>query len=148
MVGGGGEWSAGSARRLSKIRSKAGAGVRCWTTQRGQATIGLRRPSGSADLRSQATGVGLRRRLPKDLVLPDRFPPFFTLHVDDQHRLWVQRFGPGGEQVMEVFDSAGVAVARVDNFPLNARWPLLFRQGRVYGFVADESCAATARWAN
>ncbi|MBK7595733.1 MAG: hypothetical protein IPJ11_10935 [Gemmatimonadetes bacterium] len=40
---------------------------------------------------------------------------------------------------MEVFDSAGVAVARVDNFPLNARGPLLFQQGRVYGFVADEN---------
>lgn len=94
------------------------------------------RDSASAALaRFAATGGGQR----KTLTLPERYPPFFTLHVDDQHRLWVQRFGPAGEQVMEVFDSAGVAVARVDNFPLNARWPLLFRGDRVYGFVADEN---------
>ncbi len=77
--------------------------------------------------------------LPADVTLPERFPSYFTLHVDDLHRLWVQRFGEAGQQTMEVFDSSGTAVARVQDFPLNARLPLLFRQGRVYGFVADES---------
>ncbi|MBL0180502.1 MAG: hypothetical protein IPP98_15525 [Gemmatimonadetes bacterium] len=110
-----------------------------------QLTLSAETPAIPAPVRDSARAALARfpaaagGALPKDLVLPDRFPPFFTLHVDDRHRLWVQRFGPGGEQVMEVFDSAGVAVARVDNFPLNARGPLLFQQGRVYGFVADES---------
>lgn len=75
--------------------------------------------------------------LPNDLNLPDRYPPFFTLHVDDQHRLWVQKFGAAGQQVVDVFDSTGQAIARVDSFPLNARGPLLFRGGRIYGFVTD-----------
>ncbi len=77
--------------------------------------------------------------LPGDLTLPERFPSYFTLHVDDLHRVWVQRFGEAGQQTMEVFDSSGTPVARVQDFPLNARLPLLFRQGRTYGFIADES---------
>ena len=48
-----------------------------------------------------------------------------------------QKFGAAGQQVVDVFDSTGQAIARVDSFPLNARGPLLFRGGRIYGFVTD-----------
>jgi hypothetical protein len=75
---------------------------------------------------------------PPGMTLPARFPLFWTLHVDDRHQVWVQRFGPNGEQRMEVYDSVGAIVAHVSNFPLNPRWPLLFRSDRIYGFVADE----------
>ena len=39
---------------------------------------------------------------------------------------------------MEVYDSTGAAVARVDSFPLEPRWPMVFHDGRIYGFAADE----------
>ncbi|HRP08121.1 MAG TPA: hypothetical protein PLL69_06490 [Gemmatimonadales bacterium] len=76
--------------------------------------------------------------LPAETKLPGRFPPFWTLHVDDQHQLWAQRFGPAGERVMEVYDSTGAPVARVNNFPLEPRWPLVFHRDRIYGFAADQ----------
>ncbi len=77
--------------------------------------------------------------LPSELILPSYFPPYFTLHIDDRHQLWVQRFGRTGEQIMEVYDSSGASVARVDDFPLNARWPMVFADGVVYGFEADDT---------
>lgn len=68
---------------------------------------------------------------------PAHFPSFFTLHVDDRSRLWVQRFGDAGQQVMEVFDSTGHPVAVLDSFPLGTRTPIVFKADRVYGFVTD-----------
>lgn len=78
------------------------------------------------------------RTLPAGTAIPARFPPFWTLHLDDRHQLWVSRFGPNGEQRMDVHDADGVLVARVNNFPLNPRWPILFHKDRLYGFVSDD----------
>lgn len=75
---------------------------------------------------------------PAGTTLPTRFPIFWTLQVDDRHQLWVQRFGPNGEQRMEVYDSTGAILAHVNSFPLNPRWPIVFHGDRIYGLVADE----------
>lgn len=82
-----------------------------------------------------ASAIG--RSLPADTRLPERYPQFWTLNVDDQHQLWVQRFGPAGERVMEVYDARGAPVARLDRFPLMTSAPLVFHDDHIYGFTTD-----------
>ncbi len=86
--------------------------------------------------RSAAALIG--GRLQDDLEVPTHFPLFFTIHVDQSGNVWVGRFGAEGETVMEIHDSLGQLIGRIDPFPLNTRAPLIITTDYVYGILTDD----------
>lgn len=76
--------------------------------------------------------------LPEEFEIPTHYPHYQSVFVDRVGRLWVERFAPGGRSRMEVFDTGGQLVARVDDFPLLAtRSPVVITTDRIYGFTTD-----------
>jgi hypothetical protein len=79
--------------------------------------------------------------------VPRNFPPFQSLHVDEQNRLWVAR-GTSTVKVFEIFTPDGKMV-EVLPVPSTLRLDLPFAvaRGRVVGFTVDEDGArALVSW--